>query len=70
MLRLLLKHEITPAYIPQVLVHMRNKGISNASLANRLRANRCDRQAWRVNEIRPRPWTLAAKPLRKMMQWL
>lgn len=70
MLRLLLKHKARTAYIPQVLVHMRNKGVSNASLANRLRANHYDRQAWWVNQIRPRPWTLVAKPLRKIVQWL
>ncbi len=69
MLRLLLKHEAKTAYIPQVLVHMRNCGDSNASLANRLRANRFDRQAWRVNGLKPKPWTLIAKPLRKIGQW-
>ncbi len=70
MLRMLLKHQTKTAYIPQVLVHMRNAGVSNVSHVNRLRANRFDRQAWRVNEIRPRPWTLLAKPLRKIGQWL
>lgn len=70
MLRMLLKHQVNTAYIPQVLVHMRNEGMSNASLQNRIRANRFDRQAWRVNGIRPRPWTLLAKPLRKIGQWL
>jgi glycosyltransferase len=69
MLRMLLKHGARAAYIPQVLVHMRNEGMSNSSLKNRLRANRFDRQAWRVNDIRPRPWTLLAKPLRKIGQW-
>lgn len=69
MLRLLLKHGAKTAYIPQVLVHMRNSGVSNSSLANRLRANRFDRQAWRVNGIRPMPWTRVAKPLRKIGQW-
>ncbi len=70
MLRMLLKHSARTAYIPQVLVHMRNEGMSNASFQNRLRANRFDRQAWRVNGIRPRPWTLLAKPLRKIGQWV
>jgi glycosyltransferase involved in cell wall biosynthesis len=69
MLRMLLKHNANAAYIPRVLVHMRNKGMSNASLRNRLRANRFDRQAWRVNGLKPRPWTLAAKPLGKLRQW-
>ena len=69
MLRMLLKHRAAAAYIPQVLVHMRNQGMSNASLTNRLKANRNDRLAWRVNGIRPRPWTLVAKPVRKVGQW-
>jgi glycosyltransferase involved in cell wall biosynthesis len=70
MLRMLLKYKANAAYIPQVLVHMRNQGMSNASLSNRLKANRNDRRAWRVNGIRPRPWTLVAKPLGKIRQWL
>jgi glycosyltransferase len=69
MLRMLLKHKANAAYIPRVLVHMRNEGMSNASLKNRIKANCFDRQAWRVNEIKPRPWTLLAKPLGKLGQW-
>ena len=69
MLRMLLKHNANAAYIPRVLVHMRNEGMSNASLKNRIKANRFDRHAWRVNEIKPRPWTLVAKPLGKLGQW-
>ena len=70
MLRMLFKYGINTAYIPKVLVHMRNEGMSNASVMNRIKANRNDRQAWRVNHIRPRPWTLIAKPLGKVGQWL
>ncbi len=70
MLRMLLKHELNAAYIPEVLVNMRNEGMSNASLKNRISANRNDRQAWRANELTPRPWTLAAKPLGKIRQWI
>ena len=51
MLRLLFRHRITAAYIPEVLVRMRAGGVSNASLANRLRANRMDRLAWAVNGL-------------------
>lgn len=69
MLRMLLKHQVAAAYIPGVLVHMRTQGMSNATIGSRLRANRHDRAAWRVNGLRPRPWTLIAKPLRKMGQW-
>ena len=69
MVRLLVKHEIQVAYIPEVLVHMRSGGASNASLAARIEANRMDRKAWRVNGLKPYPWTTIAKPLRKMGQW-
>ena len=70
MLRFLLKHRVKAVYIPEVLVHMRAGGVSNASLSNRLAANRMDRQAWRVNSIRPLPWTTILKPIRKITQWL
>jgi glycosyltransferase len=70
MLRFLLKYGIRPAYLPEVLVKMRRGGMSNATFANRLRANRLDRRAWLVNELRPYPWTLWAKPLRKVGQWV
>jgi glycosyltransferase len=69
MLRFLLKHGVRAAYIPDVLVHMRSGGASNVSWRARLAANRMDRRAWRVNGLRPYPWTSLAKPLRKVGQW-
>jgi glycosyltransferase involved in cell wall biosynthesis len=69
MLRLLVKHEITVEYIPEVLVKMRAGGVSNVSLMNRIKANRMDRKAWRINRIRPYPWTIVLKPLRKIFQY-
>ena len=69
MLRLLFKHQIRAIYIPQVLVKMRVGGVSNASLENRFKANQMDRRAWEVNGLRPYPWTLWLKPLRKVGQW-
>jgi len=70
MLRFLLRHRLNAAYIPEVLVHMRTGGVSNASVTNRLRANRMDRKAWRINGLQPWPWTLTMKPLRKLGQWI
>ena len=70
MLRLLFKQRIKAVYIPEVLVHMRSGGVSNASVGNRLQANRMDRKAWTVNGLRPYPWTLWAKPIRKLRQWV
>ncbi len=69
MLRMLFKHRISSAYLPEILVRMRTGGISNSSLRNRRRANREDRKAWRLSGLTPRPWTLLAKPLRKLSQW-
>jgi len=70
MLRFLLKKRITTAYIPRVMVKMRTGGASNISIRTRLKANRMDRKAWRINGLRPYPWTLALKPLRKTAQWI
>ncbi len=70
MLRMLYKHEVSATYLPDVLVKMRTGGVSNASWGNRLRANREDRRAWRMNGLRPMPWTLVMKPLRKVVQWI
>lgn len=69
MLRVFVKHGLTASYIPRVLVRMRQGGASNRSLGARWRANRGDALAWRVNGLRPRPWTVLAKPLRKAGQW-
>jgi len=70
MLRFLLKHKVKAKYIPETLVHMRTGGVSNASIKNRLKANHMDRKAWKVNDLKPYPWTLAMKPLRKLGQWI
>jgi len=69
MLRFLLRHGAHAAYIPHVLVKMRTGGVSNASFCNRLRANRMDRLAWRINGLRPMPWTMYMKPLSKLGQF-
>ncbi len=70
MLRFLVKHRVSTVYIPHVQVKMRTGGASNASLKNRLKANRMDRKAWEVNGLKPYPWTIMAKPLRKIGQFL
>lgn len=70
MLRFCVKHQIKVVYIPEVLVHMRTGGVSNRSIKNRIQANIMDRRAWAVNDLKPYPWTLTMKPLRKISQWL
>jgi glycosyltransferase involved in cell wall biosynthesis len=69
MLRFLLKHKVCIEYLPMVMVYMRTGGASNATIFNRMAANRMDREAWIVNDLKPYPWTLHAKPLRKLGQW-
>lgn len=70
MLRFLYKHKITASYIPEVLVKMRAGGKSNATLQNRLRANREDRLAWKINGLKAGNLTLLLKPLSKLRQFL
>ena len=70
MLRFLLKNKVRPAYLPEVIVKMRTGGMSNASFKNRLRANKEDREAWRLNAIQPLFFTLFLKPFRKIFQYV
>jgi glycosyltransferase len=70
MLRVLVKNNHNASYIPEVLVKMRTGGMSNATLAHRFRANREDREAWRLNDIRPYFFTIPFKPLRKVLQFI
>jgi len=69
MLRFLVRYRASTTYIPEVIVKMRAGGVSNASLRNRLKANRMDRRAWEVNGLKPYPWTICMKPLRKIGQY-
>jgi glycosyltransferase len=70
MLRLLYRHRISVTYLPRCLVCMRAGGQSNASLSNRLRANKEDRLAWRKNGLVPKFYTTLLKPIRKIPQFL
>ena len=70
MLRFLFKNKIRTVYIPEILVKMRSGGVSNASLKNRFMANRNDRLAWKANGLKPYPWSLWLKPLRKIPQYI
>ena len=69
MLRLLYKHQIKVAYLPKFVVKMRVGGQSNATLKNRLKANKEDRRAWMLNELHPYFFTLSLKPIRKIFQY-
>jgi glycosyltransferase involved in cell wall biosynthesis len=69
MLRFLYKNKASSIYIPKVLVKMRTGGISNATFSNRIKANREDKMAWRVNDLKPGRLTIIAKPLSKLKQF-
>ena len=68
MLRFVHKHQIKLAYLPEFIIKMRVGGLSNASLSNRIRANKEDRKAWLMNGLKPKFHTIYLKPLRKIIQ--
>lgn len=70
MLRFLYKNCISTAYVNEVLVKMRSGGKSNQNLISRLKGNKEDRLAWRLNNLKPLFITLMFKPLRKVLQFL
>jgi glycosyltransferase involved in cell wall biosynthesis len=70
MLRFIHKHKISVAYIPKTFVKMRVGGESNVSLKNRIRANKEDRMAWKMNGLKANALTLYLKPLMKLGQFL
>jgi glycosyltransferase involved in cell wall biosynthesis len=70
MLRFIHRHHISLVYLPRVITHMRTGGQSTVSLRNRIRANKEDRAAWRINDLKPAWYTLTLKPVSKLFQYL
>lgn len=70
MLRMLHKNKISVVYLPEVITKMRVGGQSNVTLMNRLKANKEDRLAWKINNLKPGLFTLSMKPLRKITQFI
>lgn len=70
MLRLLYKEKISVAYLNETLVSMRAGGASNESIKSRLRANREDKLAWKINTLDFSIFTTIVKPIRKIPQFL
>lgn len=70
LLRFMFKNNIRVKYIPNILVHMRAGGHSNKSLRNRMAAHKEDYLAWKSNDLSPKWYTLAMKPLRKVTQYV
>lgn len=69
MLRFIHKYECTVSYLNRVTVKMRVGGVSNASLKNRIKANREDKKAWKINNLKPKSFTFILKPLSKINQF-
>lgn len=69
MLRIFVKNHFQIQYLPEIIVKMRAGGMSNASFFHRIRANKEDREAWRINGLQPRFYTLYLKPIRKITQF-
>ncbi len=70
MLRFIHKYECSVAYLNRVTVRMRVGGVSNASIANRIKANREDKKAWKINGLKPKPFTFLKKPISKIKQFI
>lgn len=70
MLRVIHKEKIRVAYLNEVILNMRVGGQSTASIKNRVKANREDKQAWLMNGLKPGKLTLIRKPLSKVTQFL
>lgn len=69
MMRVLSKHGVCPAYLPEVMVKMRVGGVSNRSLKHIIRKSTEDWRAIRRNNI-GHVHTLVWKNLRKVPQFL
>lgn len=70
MLRVIHKHGIIVKYLDRVTTKMRVGGQSNVTLSNRIKANKEDRLAWKMNGLKPGPLTLIRKPLSKFSQFI
>ncbi len=69
MLRFCYFNDLNVAYLPEVIIKMRLGGQSNRSLKNRIKANIQDRNAWVMNGVKPKWYTLLLKPLSKIIQY-
>jgi glycosyltransferase involved in cell wall biosynthesis len=69
MLRLIHKHQVKVAYLPETIVKMRMGGVSNTSFFVKLKANLEDKTAWKINKLKPGLFTTFRKPLNKLMQY-
>lgn len=69
MLRMLFKNKLTAEYLPKSIIKMRVGGMSNSSISHRIKANKEDRLAWKLNNLTPKWYTLYKKPISKLTQF-
>lgn len=70
MLRMVHKNKAKLAYLNEIITKMRVGGESNVSIKNRIQANKEDRLAWKMNDLKPGTFTSIRKPLSKIGQFL
>lgn len=70
MLRFIHKHKVKLVYLNECIIFMRTGGQSNSSFKNRIKANKEDRMAWRLNGLRPGVLTFIRKPIGKIAQFI
>jgi len=67
-LRTLLKQKSIALYIDRFIVAMHTGGISNKNIYRRIKAHIQDWKAWKINNLKPKPWTLPLKVISKISQ--
>lgn len=69
MLRVVVRENVEPEYIHEVLVKMRTGGQSNTGISNLIRKSCEDYRAWKVNDLSVSPFLVLRKPLSKVKQF-
>lgn len=70
MLRFLFKYKCKCGYLDKTIVKMRTGGMSNKNIVARIKANLQDAEAWKLNGLKPKFYTMIFKPLRKIIQYI
>ncbi len=68
-LRFLYKEGVEAVYLQKIIIKMREGGVSNQSLKHRIKANKEDRKAWKINALKMPFFLPILKPLRKIPQY-
>lgn len=69
MLRFLFINKASSHHIDEIWINQRAGGHSDQGLRGKYKANREDKRAWEINNIKPRFYTIIMKPLIKIQQF-